>query len=134
MNTALYQSIKYEEKQLSYTVIENSADRTAHHKKHHALNNKNNNYERTVKMSIDDRVHPQPNRKFHNDSKKRHILKYDLNSRAILTLFYVGTGSFDVGGFASFFALPGDRSWEISFHRHSSRINDIVVSVAATVM
>jgi len=84
------------------------------------------------KMNIDNCVHPQPNKKFHNDFTKGHTLEYGLNIRAILALFYLGAGGFDVGGFASFFGLPGGRSWKMSFHRYSSKIYDVVIYVAAT--
>ena len=85
------------------------------------------------KMNIDDRLHTQP-KKFHNDSKKRYTLEYDLNIRAILSSFYLFTGGFDISGFASFFELPGGRSWERSFYRQSSKIQDIVISVADNVI
>ena len=78
-------------------------------------------------MSIDNCVHPQPNKNFSNDYKKGHTLDYDLNSRDILTSFCLGTGGFDIGSFASFFGLPGGRSLERSFHRHNSKIHDVAI-------
>jgi len=86
------------------------------------------------KMNINNCVHPQPKKRFHTDSKKGHTLEYDPNIRAILTSFYLGTGGVDVGGFTSFVGLPSGRSWEKFFHRHSSKIKDVVIYVTATVI
>ena len=52
----------------------------------------------------------------------------------MITSFYLGTGGFDVGGFVSFFGILSGRSWEKSFHRHSSKRHDIVIYVDATIM
>ena len=52
----------------------------------------------------------------------------------MLTSFILGTGGFNIGGLASLFGIPGGRSLERSFHRRSSKIYDIVISVTATVI
>ena len=39
-------------------------------------------------------------------------LDFEINIRAMLTAFYLGTGELDIGGYASFLGLPGGRGWE----------------------
>ena len=48
--------------------------------------------------------------------------------------FYLGTGGYDIGAMACFLGLPGGRSWERTFHRHSKKIHTEIISVTNTIM
>lgn len=47
---------------------------------------------------------------------------------------YIGTGGFDIGEFVGMFELPGGKSWERQFNRHSPFLNDIVINLANKMM
>jgi len=87
-------------------------------------------------LNKNDRVHPTPNKKFKSRSKnpKGNTLDFTINIKAMLTAFYLGTGGLDIGGYASFFGLPGGRGWERSFHRNSPQVHAIVIAVATSIM
>ena len=52
----------------------------------------------------------------------------------MLTAFYLSTGGLDIGGYASFFGLPGGRGWERLLHRNSPQVHTIVITVATSIL
>ena len=48
--------------------------------------------------------------------------------------FYLGTGGYNIGAMACFLGLPGGRSWERTFHRHSKKIHTKIISVTNSIM
>ena len=63
-----------------------------------------------------------------------HAFNFDVNIRAALAAFYTGTGGYDIGSVASFFGIPGGRSWERTFHRRSALVHDKIMKISADVM
>ena len=54
------------------------------------------------------RVHPVPNKKFKKGTgNQSYTLEYELNIRAMMSAFYIGTGGFDIGELVGMFGLPG---------------------------
>ena len=58
---------------------------------------------------------------------QQRTLDFDLNIRAMLSAFYLGTGGYDIGGMASFFGIPGGRGFERTFHTYSSTIHRVIL-------
>ena len=77
-------------------------------------------------------AHPVLNKTFKNNSNnpKGSTFDFEINIKAILTSFYLGTGGLDIGSYASFFGLPGGRCWERSFHWHIPQAHNIIISLA----
>jgi len=81
------------------------------------------------------RVHPIPNKKFRKGSENQsYSLEYELNIRAMMSAFYIGTGGFDVGELVGMFELPGGKIWERTHSRHTPFLNDIIISLAEKMM
>ena len=57
-----------------------------------------------------------------NKHKKTRSLDYEINVRAIVASFYIGTGGMDIGLVGSCLGLKGGKSWEKTFTRHSPKI------------
>ena len=81
------------------------------------------------------RVHPIPNKKFRKGSgNQSYFLEYELNIRAMMSAFYIGTGGFDIGELVGMFGLPGGTGWERTHSRHTPFLNDIIIRLAETMM
>ena len=65
---------------------------------------------------------------------KDNALNYDTNIRACLAAFYIGTGGYDIGSVASFLGVPGGRSFERTFHRHSRTLHSTIMGICKDVM
>ena len=52
----------------------------------------------------------------------------------MLSAYYYGTGGFNVGVFASFFGIPGGRSWDRSFFRNMPEVHGIVLDLCNLVL
>jgi len=65
-----------------------------------------------------------------NNVNENHAFRYQLNIRVALASFYLDTGGYDIGALTFFLGIPGGRSWERTFHRHSELIHDTVMYVA----
>ena len=53
----------------------------------------------------------------------------EINVKAMLSAFYMGTCGFDVGLFASFFGIPGGCYFERNFSRHSPSVADEIIAI-----
>ena len=53
---------------------------------------------------------------------------------AMLSAFYLGTGDFDVGKYASFFGIPGGKIFEQTFHRNSTVLHKTILTLCHKVM
>ena len=60
---------------------------------------------------------------------KGSIVDYEINLRAMMAAFYCGTGGQDIAKALSFLGIPGGKSWEQAFTRHSPKMCDIISSV-----
>ena len=58
--------------------------------------------------------------------KKTRSLDYEINVRAIVASFYIGTGGMDIGLVGSCLGLKGGKSWKQTFTGHSSKICKVV--------
>ena len=47
----------------------------------------------------------------------------------MMAAFYCGTGGADIAKAVSFLGIPGGKSWEKAFVRHSPKMCDIISSV-----
>ena len=66
--------------------------------------------------------------------KDNHAFHYQLNIRAALMAFYLGTGGYDIGDMACFLEIPGGRAWERTFHRHSTKIHTTIMSATERIL
>ena len=69
-----------------------------------------------------------------NQYKENHAFHYQLNIRAALIAFYLGTGGYDIGAMACFLGIPGGQSWERTFHRHSKTIHTSIIQVTDEIL
>ena len=81
------------------------------------------------------RVHPIPNKKFKKGSgNQSYSLEYELNIRAMMSAFYIGTGGFDIGVLVGMFGLPGGTYRERTHSRHTPFLNEIIINLAEKMM
>ena len=81
------------------------------------------------------RVHPIPNKKLNKgNGNQSYTLEYELNIRAMMAAFYIGTGGYDIGELVGMFGLPGGKGWERQFGRQSPFLNGIVIDLADKMM
>ena len=66
--------------------------------------------------------------------KKGSIMEFEVNVRAMMSSFYGGTGGQDIANFGSFLGVPGGKSWERAFSRHSPSMCKLIISVISDVM
>ena len=72
--------------------------------------------EKLKNLSRAKRIHPIPNKKLNRgNGNQSYTLEYELNIRAMMSAFYIGTGGFDVGELIGMFGLPGGKCWERQF-------------------
>lgn len=57
-------------------------------------------------------------------------MNYQLKIRATLAALDIGTIGFDIRSVASFFGIPGGRSWERAFNCHSQTVQYSIGIVA----
>jgi len=80
-------------------------------------------------------VLPTSNKKFSKRSRiqnagRQGALESEINIRAMMSAFYIGTGGFDIGNVTAFLGIPGGKSWERTYHRHSSSMTKHIMKVA----
>ena len=81
------------------------------------------------------RVHPVPNKKFKTGrGNQSYTLEYELNIRAMMSAFYIGTGGFDIGELVGMFGIPGGAGWERQHSRHTPFLNQIIIDLAEKMM
>ena len=68
------------------------------------------------------------------EKNKGTIMEFEVNVRAMMSSFYGGTGGADIANIASFFGVPGGKSWERAFSRHSPSMCKLITSVVNGVM
>ena len=61
-------------------------------------------------------------------------MEYDLNIRAMLSAYYCGTGGFIVGMFATFFGIPGGRSWDRAYFRNMPEVHGIMLDLCNLIL
>ena len=66
--------------------------------------------------------------------KDNHAFYYQLNIQAAPMAFYLGTDGYDIGAMACFLGIPCGRAWELTFHRHSTKIHATVMSVTKYIL
>ena len=52
----------------------------------------------------------------------------NLNLRAMMTAFYLGTGPRDVGNALSFLGVPGGNTWHNFFYENMEKVNNVIMS------
>ena len=65
---------------------------------------------------------------------KGKIMEFGVNARAMMSSFYGGNGGVDIVNIGSFFGVPGGKSWERDFSRHSSSMCKLITLVISEVM
>ena len=81
------------------------------------------------------RVYPIPNKKFKKGSgNQSYSSAYELNVRAIVSVFYIRTGSFDIGVLVRMFGLLGGTGWEHQHSRYTALLNDIIIDLVEKMM
>ena len=99
------------------------------------LANQKAKLEKLKDLSSAKRVHPIPNKKLNRgNGNQSYTLEYELNVRAMMSAFYIGTGGFDIGELIGMFGLPGGKGWERQFGRHSPFLNGLVIDLAEKMM
>ena len=58
---------------------------------------------------------------------KAKMVSFDLNIRAILGSFMIGTGGHDVGKLLTMMGIPGGSSFERGFYRHGQHVHDRII-------
>ena len=84
-------------------------------------------------------VLPTYNKKFSKRSRIRNAgrqgsLESEINLRAMMSAYYTGTGGFDIGNVTAFLGIPGGKSWERTYHRHSPSMTKLIMKVAEDAM
>ena len=51
-----------------------------------------------------------------------------------MSAYYTGTGGLDIGNVSAFFGIPGGKSWERTYHRHSPSMTKHIMKVAEDAM
>ena len=82
---------------------------------------------RMKKVSARERLRTSP-------KNKGTIMEFEVNVRAMMSSFYGGTGGADIANIGSFFGVPGGKSWERAFSRHSPSMCKLITSVISGVM
>ena len=81
------------------------------------------------------RVYPIPNKILKKGSGNRsYSSEYELNIKAMMSDFYIGTGGFDIGVIVGMFGLPGGTGWECQHSSHTPLLNDITIDLAENIM
>ena len=88
-----------------------------------------NKYKKMINLSKERRIEPLTIDNFLRNDRRDTVLNYELNVRAIMASFYCGTGGNDIAKAASFLGVPGGKSWERSFSRHSPQVSSIIGEV-----
>ena len=105
-------------------------------KRNHKIRVKNN---KTLPRRVRRMVRPVCNKKL--SVRKRiqvwgegSIVDYEINLRAMMAAFYCCTGGADIAKAVSFLGVPGGKSWEKAFTRHSPKMCDIISFVVNIVI
>ena len=61
--------------------------------------------------------------------QKGSIMDFEVNVRTMMAAFYCGTGAKDIAHCTSFLGVPGGKSCERSFSRHSPKMCKLITSV-----
>ena len=64
----------------------------------------------------------------------RQFLDFNLNFRAILMAYFLGTGGQDVGRSMSILGVGGGISFERSFYRHAPKIGTSIIKICDTII
>ena len=56
------------------------------------------------------------------------FLDHDINVRAVLSSYYIGTGPADIGNVAAFLGMPGAHSFSRNYYDSSEHVNDLIIS------
>ena len=67
-------------------------------------------------------------------SSKDRVLSYELNLRAILAAYMIGTGGFDISQVMTMVGVEGGSSFERQFYRSGSYVHDVVMEVCMNVV
>ena len=133
----LYQEIKYGMRYLKSLPRKSLAERKIYKEKKNKIDYKLKTLRAKQEKHGNEQTVASPvNTKFDTKQKggRRHTLDFALNIRAMLSAFYVGTGGYDIGGTASFLGIPGGRSFERAFHRHSDVVHNVILRECETIM
>ena len=82
---------------------------------------------------------PTSNKKFSKRSRIRNAgrqgsLESEINLRAMMSAYYAGTGGSDIGNVSAFLGIPGGKSFERTYHRHSPSMTKHIMKVAEDAM
>ena len=58
----------------------------------------------------------------------------ELNTRALLSSFFIGSGGQDIGSVANFFGFPGGKSWERFFSRKSKKVQKLIIGIVDQIL
>ena len=58
----------------------------------------------------------------------------ELNTRALLSSFFIGSGGQDIGSVANFFGFPGGKSWERFFSRKSKKVQELIINIVDEIL
>ena len=67
-------------------------------------------------------------------SSKTAAMDYELNIRAMLYTFFHGQGGCETASQASFLGIPGGKSWERTFHRHSDLFHKKMLDLCGSII
>ena len=67
-------------------------------------------------------------------SSKDRVLSYELNLRAILVGYMIGTGGFDISRVMTMIGIEGGSSFERQFYRSGSYVHEVVMGVCKDVV
>ena len=62
------------------------------------------------------------------------MLDYEINIRAVLSCFYHGTGTSDIGSGVSFLGVPGGLLFDRTANNHSEYVNSQISSVCQAII
>ena len=133
----MYQEVKYGLRVLKTMPTKSLKERKLYKKKNNEINHKQRKLKAKQQMHKEDHtVDCEVNNKFNTEKigGQQRTLDFDLNIRAMLSAFYIGTGGYDIGGMASFFGIPGGRSFERTFHRHSHSIHCVILDECTKIL
>jgi len=133
----LYQEIKYGLRLLQTMRKKSLKERKLYKQKHNEISHKQRKLKiikdlHALNHTVDSKMNPKFNAE--KIGGQHRTLDFDLNIRAMLSAFYLGTGGYDIGGMASFFGIPGGRGFERTFHTHSSTIHRVILDECTKIL
>ena len=125
----LYHNVKYETEKIKNMKRKNKREKKKYRTAQLALNHKQRKLASISLNRSTTTVNEIKEKAVKSERREFHALNYEINICACLAAFYIGTGGYDIGSVASFLGVPGGRSFERTFHRHSKFLHSTIMRI-----